>query len=92
MSDDERMLLVNHIAANPLAGVELGGGLRKIRIARRGAGKSGGFRTIYVYAGQHIPLFLMTVYGKNEKANLSTKELATSVALSKAIVASYGDE
>jgi hypothetical protein len=42
MSDDERMGIVSYLAANPEAGVSLGGGLRKVRVAREGGGKSGG--------------------------------------------------
>lgn len=34
MSDEDRSALVDYIAANPEAGVSLGGGLRKVRIAR----------------------------------------------------------
>ena len=69
-----------------------GGGLRKIRIPREGGGKSGGFRTIYVFGGQHMPIFLVTVFAKNEKDNLTTAEQAAAVELSKRIVAMYGDE
>ena len=57
MSDPERNAAINFIAANPEAGTALGGGLRKIRIPRDGGGKSGGFRTIYVLGGTHIPIF-----------------------------------
>lgn len=53
MSDEDRSALVDYIAANPEAGVSLGGGLRKVRIARQGGGKSGGYRTIYVFGGVH---------------------------------------
>lgn len=42
MSDEERMGIVTFLAANPESGVLLGGGLRKVRIARDGGGKSGG--------------------------------------------------
>jgi hypothetical protein len=42
MTETERFALVNSIAANPKAGVWLGGGLRKVRIPREGSGKSGG--------------------------------------------------
>ncbi len=51
MSDDERMSIVTFLAANPESGVLLGGGLRKVRIARDGGGKSGGYRTLYVFGG-----------------------------------------
>lgn len=91
MSDDERSALIDYIAANPDAGISLGGGLRKVRIAREGGGKSGGYRTIYVFGGTQMPMFLVTVFAKNEKDNLSKAEQATLVALSKALLAHYGD-
>ncbi len=90
MSDDERSGIVAFLAANPEAGVSLGGGLRKVRIAREGGGKSGGYRTIYVFGGEDIPLFLLTVFAKNEKANLSKSEQEAAVALSKQLLATYG--
>lgn len=90
MSDDERAALVDYIAANPEAGVSLGGGLRKVRIAREGGGKSGGYRTIYVFGGAHVPIFLVTAFAKNEKDNLSKAEQADLVALSKALLTRYG--
>lgn len=37
-------------------------------------GKSGGSRVIYYYHSDRIPLFLLTAYGKNERANLSRTE------------------
>ena len=91
MSDEDRSALVDYIAANPEAGISLGGGLRKVRIARQGGGKSGGYRTIYVFGGAHVPIFLVTVFAKNEKDNLGKAEQAELVALSKALLARYGD-
>lgn len=91
MPDDERAALVDYVAANPEAGVSLGGGLRKVRIAREGGGKSGGYRTIYVFGGAHVPIFLVTVFAKNEKDNLGKAEQAELIALSKALLARYGD-
>jgi hypothetical protein len=91
MSDDERMALIDYIAANPDAGVPLGGGLRKVRIAREGGGKSGGYRTLYVFGGAHMPLFLVGVFAKNVKDNLTKAEQAHLVELSKSLLASYGD-
>jgi len=90
MSDDERMGIVSFLAANPEAGVSLGGGLRKVRIAREGGGKSGGYRSLYVFGGSAMPLFLVTVFAKNEKDNLTKAEQAAAVALSKALLATYG--
>lgn len=83
--------VIDTYAANPEAGISLGGGLRKVRIPREGGGKSGGFRTVYVFGGTHMPIFLITVFAKNEKANLSKTEQAAAVEMSKALVAKYGD-
>jgi hypothetical protein len=89
MTDAERVDLVNFLAANPETGIALGGGLRKVRIPRSGGGKSGGYRTIYVFGGRHMPLILVTAFAKNEKDNLSKVELAEAIKLSKALIASY---
>ncbi|MEZ5736677.1 MAG: type II toxin-antitoxin system RelE/ParE family toxin [Novosphingobium sp.] len=90
MSEKERSALVDFVAANPEAGVSLGGGLRKVRFARAGGGKSGGYRTVYVFGGTRMPIFLLTVFAKNEKDNLSKSEQAELVKLSKALIAHYG--
>ena len=86
MSDSEREAMIDWIAVNPEGGTSLGGGLRKVRIPREGGGRSGGFRTIYVFGGRHMPIFLVTVFAKNERANLTQKEQAAAVRLSKEIV------
>jgi hypothetical protein len=53
---------------------DLGGGVFKQRIARSGGGRSGGFRTIILFkAGGHS--FFAHGFAKNEKANVSGKEL-----------------
>ena len=90
MTEAERLRLVNYIAANPEAGISLGGGLRKVRVPRDGGGKSGGYRTIYVFGGTHIPIFLITVFAKNEKDNLSKAELARALEASKRLLDSFG--
>ena len=91
MTEAERFRLVNFIAANPEAGVSLGAGLRKVRVPREGGGKSGGYRTIYVFGGIHMPIFLVTVFAKNEKDNLSKTEQAEVIKLSKRLLDMYGD-
>ena len=90
MSDIEREELLLFLAGNPGAGQPLGGGLRKVRFARPGGGKSGGFRTIYVFGGARLPLFLVSVFAKNDKGNLTRRELAAAVELSKRLIAEYG--
>ena len=91
MSDDERIDIASYLAANPEAGVSLGGGLRKVRIQRLGSGKSGGYRTLYVFGSRAMPLFLVTVFAKNEKDNLTKTEQSAAVELSKQLLATYGE-
>ena len=90
MSDAEREAIVNFVGTNPESGISLGGGLRKLRFARPGSGKSGGYRTIYVYGGNTVPLFLITVFAKNEKDNLTPSEQAILVNAGKVLLANYG--
>jgi len=76
VSDVEMVEIEAIIANDPRAGnvIEGTGGARKLRIAKRGGGKSGGYRTIHYYAGDDVPVFLLGVFGKSDKANLSKKE------------------
>ena len=75
-NDDEREELTVFLAFNPTAGDVIAGtgGVRKLRWALTGRGKSGGARVIYYYHDEHIPLFLLNAYAKNEQANLSHAE------------------
>ena len=50
------------------------GGIRKLRWSRQGGGKSGGVRVIYYFRNENMPLYLLTIFGKGEKANLSKAE------------------
>lgn len=72
----ERAEIVEYLAASPRAGdvMQGTGGVRKLRWARGGRGKSGGVRVIYYFHSDAMPLYLLTVFGKNEKANLSKAE------------------
>jgi len=85
MSADEQAAVVDLIAANPEAGDIMPGcgGARKLRVAKPGTGKSGGYRIITYFGGEDIPVFLLTVFGKNEKANLTQAERNTLAALTK---------
>ncbi len=69
----ERMDVVSYLAAHPKAGdlIEGTGGVRKLRWARAGMGKSGGVRVIYYVHSEAMPLYLLTLFAKNERANLS---------------------
>jgi len=76
MTQAEKDDLIDTIARNPKAGevIPKTGGVRKLRVAREGHGKSGSFRLIYYYYDKKNPVFLFTVYGKNEKANITDAE------------------
>ena len=50
------------------------GGLRKLRIAFEGRGKSGSGRVCYVDFAVYDKIYLITAYPKNEKENLSKNE------------------
>ena len=89
LSDAERAEVVNTVAKNPEAGVALGGGIRKIRIPRQGLGKSGGGRVVFLFAGEDIPVFLLTVFTKNEKASLNPKERTALVKAAKRMAEDY---
>lgn len=90
MTEAERIALIDHLAANPEAGIPLGGGLRKLRFARDGSGKSGGFRSLHYYQTGSGPLYLLTVFAKNEKANLSAAELTALYHLGAELDAIHG--
>ena len=76
MTEQERNAVVEMIANHPEAGDEISGtgGARKVRVAGRGKGKSGGYRVIAFYSGKDMPVFLLAAYSKGEKANLSKAE------------------
>jgi len=73
MSDEERALLVDYLAYNPTAGALIPGtgGVRKLRWGLEGRGKRGGARVIYFHHDAGMPLFALTAYAKNEKADLN---------------------
>ena len=66
------------------------GGIRKLRWSAHGKGKSGGVRVIYYYHNESIPLFLLTVFGKGEKANLSKSERNNLASFTSLLVKQYG--
>ncbi|MDR6788908.1 hypothetical protein J2Y58_002273 [Sphingomonas sp. BE138] len=91
MTVAEMTAVVDLIAANPEAGEIMPGcgGARKLRVAKPGKGKSGGYRVITYYAGTTRPAFLLTVFGKNEKANLTKAERNALAELTKTLAARF---
>ena len=76
LSEAERAAIIDWLAANPAAGdlIVGSGGARKLRWAAKGKGKSGGVRVITFFGGMGIPVFLLSVFGKSDKANLTMAE------------------
>ena len=79
MSPAEKNDLLDFIARNPKAGdiIPDTGGVRKLRFAIHGKGKRGGVRVIYYYYNDRNPVLLFTVFGKNERSDLTEKEKNT---------------
>jgi hypothetical protein len=76
LSVEERQDLINYLAEHPKSGevMEGTGGVRKLRWRRGGQGKSGGVRVIYYFHDDLMPLYLLTLFAKGDKANLTKAE------------------
>jgi len=84
---DETQLraLIDHLAADPDAGALIPGtgGARKLRWTAAGRGKRGGSRVIYYWHCDACPVYLITIYLKNERADLTQKEIQQLREISK---------
>ena len=76
LSASERLDIVTYLAAHAKAGdlMEGTGGVRKLRWGRGAQGKSGGVRVIYYVHSDVMPLYLITLFAKSERANISKAE------------------
>jgi len=82
----EKEALIFYLACHPESGdvIRDTGGLRKLRWQSGGKGKRGGARVIYYVHSDKMPLYLLTAYGKGEKADLNPaqrRELSKLVVL-----------
>ena len=91
MSEENRQALIEHLARYPTAGdvVPGTGGVRKLRWALQNRGKRGGARVIYFFHDAEMPLFALTVFAKNERADLSQSDRNALRHLTKVLVESY---
>ena len=80
------------LAKAPKAGrvIKGTGGLRKVRIAHPGGGKSGGTRVIYYYHSEDKPILLLLIYAKADKENLTGAQKAQLKKHIDAIVDEFG--
>ena len=92
--EEERLEFITFIALNPMAGnvIPGSGGIRKVRWTRPGKGKRGGVRVIYYFHDALIPLFLLTVYSKSRKDDLSREELKAMRKLVAELRSNYAKE
>lgn len=89
MTEDDRVMVADYIAANPQAGdlIKGSGGIRKVRIAKPGVGKSGGWRVLTAYVSDTVAVLLVTAYGKNQRGNVSKAEVNEMAKLMKELKA-----
>jgi len=74
---NELLQLVKELKENPEHGTAIGKSCFKIRIAiaSKGKGKSGGARVIANFVVSNSTVYLLSIYDKSEKENLTDKEL-----------------
>ena len=75
--EDERAQFAAFIAADPRSGAVIrgSGGVRKVRWAREGAGRSSGVRVVYLTRNELGEVYLLTLYAKSEKSTISAATL-----------------
>jgi hypothetical protein len=74
IADSELKAIVNDVLEAGQAEASLGGGVYKVRLARPGEGKSGGYRIIVFFrSGERT--FYVYGFAKSAKANISEKDL-----------------
>ena len=74
--------LILYLALHPESGdvVPGTGGVRKVRFAAKGWGKSGGVRAIYYFLDADNPLYALLLFGKNEQSDLAPKQKKEAAA------------
>jgi len=86
--DNDQEELESILADNPEAGniIRGSGGIRKLRYSLPGnGGKRSGARVCFYLQGSEGTIFLMLIYPKNEKNNLTKKEINQLRGLVKAL-------
>ena len=73
---EEHGEMIFYLATHPFEGNETPGtgGIRKLRYAAHGRGKSGGVRVIYYFFDLRNPLYALLLYGKNEQVDLTGEQ------------------
>lgn len=89
VTEAELESLVRTLAEKPDAGELIvgSGGCRKIRLAGRGKGKSGGYRVVTFFATSALPVYCIAVLSKGARENFNDAEVQAMAALAKRILA-----
>ncbi len=89
--DSEREAFIDFIARNPETGdvIPETGGVRKVRWSRQGSGKRGGTRVVYFYHDQQMPLFLLLVYAKAQREDMTPDQKRQVRALAASLKQDY---
>lgn len=87
LNEEEYRELQDYLLEHPDAGVIIrnSGGIRKLRWAARGKGKSGGIRILYYWAPRPEHIYLLTLYSKGEQENIDATTLKRMVKLLESI-------
>jgi hypothetical protein len=91
LGESEQDAVIDLVAYDPTRGVVIPGtgGLRKLRIAAGGSGKRGGARVIYYFHNEDVPVLLMALFAKNEKADLNERQKRASARYAEEFVAKW---
>lgn len=91
MPRTSRLALKAMLAADPEAGdlIVGSGGIRKVRLAGRGKGKSGGYRVLTGYVGPDAPVYLLAVLSKGDRDTFSDAEVQQLAKLTSSIRAHW---
>jgi hypothetical protein len=87
MTSASRIALKSVLALNPEAGdlIVGSGGVRKLRVAGRGKGKSGGYRVLSAYVGPEAPVYLLAVLNKGDRETFTDAEVSAFAKLTASI-------
>ena len=88
---EQRDAIVDLVANDPQCGVVISGtgGIRKVRVAASGRGKSGGARVIYLFGGDDIPTVSSWWCSPKMKINLSQAERNRLKTTTAALLKTY---
>lgn len=80
-SEDERLSFIDYIVQNPMAGdvIPNTGGARKVRWTVKSSGKRGGVRVVYFNQDAEGIIYLVAIYQKSDKSNITGKEIKQAI-------------